>query len=82
VSAHGLQRSDVVAVARNGNPVTLGADALEAMQRTAAVVEGFVHGDVPVYGVTTGFGSLASVVISARTQQAWARRSSVRSCAD
>ena len=63
VSAHGLQRSDVVAVARNGNPVTLGADALEAMQRTAAVVEGFVHGDVPVYGVTTGFGSLASVVI-------------------
>jgi histidine ammonia-lyase len=33
------------------------------MLRTAAVVEGFVHADVPVYGVTTGFGSLASVVI-------------------
>ena len=33
------------------------------MQRTADVVDGFVHADVPVYGVTTGFGSLASVVI-------------------
>lgn len=33
------------------------------MLRTAAVVDGFVHGDIPVYGVTTGFGSLASVVI-------------------
>ncbi len=35
------------------------------MQRTADVVDGFVHADVPVYGVTTGFGSLASVVIPA-----------------
>lgn len=33
------------------------------MLRTAAVVDGFVHGDIPVYGITTGFGSLASVVI-------------------
>jgi len=63
LSPHGLQRADVVAVARDNSTVTLGVAATEAMQRTAAVVEGFVHGDVPVYGVTTGFGSLASVVI-------------------
>ena len=35
------------------------------MQRSAALVEGFVAGHTPVYGVTTGFGSLASTVIPA-----------------
>ncbi len=35
------------------------------MQRTADIVQHFVESDQPVYGVTTGFGSLASVVIPA-----------------
>ena len=63
LSEHGVGRDDVVAVARFAALAELGAQAREAMLRTAAVVDGFVHGDVPVYGVTTGFGSLASVVI-------------------
>ena len=63
LSDQGAGRDDVVAVARYGRTVELQAPALDAMARTAAVVDGFVHGDVPVYGVTTGFGSLASVVI-------------------
>ena len=33
------------------------------MVRSAALVDGFVAGDRPVYGVTTGFGSLADTVI-------------------
>lgn len=35
------------------------------MQRSADLIEGFVVGERPVYGVTTGFGSLASTVIPA-----------------
>ena len=33
------------------------------MERSAALVDGFVAGGDPVYGVTTGFGSLANTVI-------------------
>ncbi len=63
LSDRGVSRSDVVSVARDGRFVDLQDSARRAMQRTASVVDDFVHGDVPVYGVTTGFGSLASVVI-------------------
>ncbi|MEY4230577.1 MAG: hypothetical protein RLZZ362_1426, partial [Actinomycetota bacterium] len=61
----GLTLDDVVAVARDGAVVTLSPDARAAMQRSADLVEGFVSGEQPVYGVTTGFGSLASTVIPA-----------------
>ncbi len=63
LSDNGARRADVVAVARHERSVELLEPARQAMQRTASVVDGIVHGDVPVYGVTTGFGSLASVVI-------------------
>jgi len=67
VSLHGtgLTLDDVVAVARDGVVATLSPDARAAMQRSADLVEGFVSGEQPVYGVTTGFGSLASTVIPA-----------------
>jgi histidine ammonia-lyase len=67
VSLHGtgLTLDDVVAVARDGAVATLSPDARAAMQRSADLVEGFVSGEQPVYGVTTGFGSLASTVIPA-----------------
>lgn len=39
--------------------------AREAMARSAALVEGFVESGQPVYGVTTGFGSLATRFIPA-----------------
>ena len=55
----------MLAVARFDAPVTIGVEARAAMQRTADIVDGFVDGDVSVYGVTTGFGALASVVIPA-----------------
>jgi len=60
-----VQRADVVAVARDGRPVELQASARDAMQRTASVIDRFVASGEVVYGVTTGFGSLASVVIAA-----------------
>ena len=59
----GLSIADVVAVARHDTPVRLADSAREAMVRSATLVDGFIAGDRPVYGVTTGFGSLADTVI-------------------
>ncbi|MFZ9629691.1 MAG: histidine ammonia-lyase [Ilumatobacteraceae bacterium] len=56
---------DVVAVARGGATVTLGDRARADMAASAALVDGFVASDTPVYGVTTGFGSLAATFIPA-----------------
>lgn len=59
----GLRIDDVVAVARRGVDVQLGDVARKDMEASAALVEGFVSSHKPVYGVTTGFGSLANTVI-------------------
>jgi histidine ammonia-lyase len=59
----GLRIDDVVAVARHGAEARLAGEAREAMDRSAALVDEFVRSDLPVYGVTTGFGSLANTVI-------------------
>ncbi len=65
VGTSGLERSHVVAVARDGAPLQLDPSAVDAMAQSAALVAGFVRSGQPVYGVTTGFGSLANVVIPA-----------------
>ncbi len=65
VDGRGLSVAEVVAVARDGARAALGDGARGAMQRSAALVEGYVAGAHPVYGVTTGFGSLANTVIPA-----------------
>src|SRR5262245_38907376 len=59
----GLQIDDVVAVAREGVEVSLGSGARVEMERSAALIDAIVDADTPVYGVTTGFGSLANTVI-------------------
>ena len=65
VGSSGVSLTDVVSVARDGVVARLSPSARVAMQRSAALVDGFVAGSTPVYGVTTGFGSLASTVIPA-----------------
>ena len=66
----GVQIADVVAVARHRTKAFLTDDARAAMAKSAALVEGFVASEHPVYGVTTGFGSLAATVIpSGRTAE-------------
>ena len=65
LGAHGLSREEVIAVARGQEPVALAEPAREAMEASAAVVAGLVASDVPAYGVSTGFGSLALVRIPA-----------------
>jgi histidine ammonia-lyase len=64
LGAHGLDAAAVLAVARHDAPVVLGDEARAAMEATAAVVARLVDADEPAYGVSTGFGSLANVVIA------------------
>jgi histidine ammonia-lyase len=59
----GLTPADVVAVAREGAPVELADSARRAMEESAAIVERLGAGAEPVYGVSTGFGSLATTPI-------------------
>ncbi len=63
LGATGIRPEDVLAVARDGSTVGLGADAVEALDRGAAVVSRLVGASQPVYGVSTGFGALADTVI-------------------
>jgi histidine ammonia-lyase len=58
-----VQRDDVVAVARRGVPARLSDEARSAMKESAAVVARLEDSDEPVYGVSTGFGSLAGTWI-------------------
>jgi len=58
-----LTFKDIVAVARQGERVELSEPARAAMARSAAVVAGLEASGEPVYGVSTGFGSLATVRI-------------------
>ncbi|HEX4306191.1 MAG TPA: histidine ammonia-lyase [Solirubrobacterales bacterium] len=78
LTAKGLGREDVVAVARGGAAVTVGPEAVAAMARGAAVVAELVASDEPVYGVSTGFGALATTPIPAE-KRALMQKSLVRS---
>jgi histidine ammonia-lyase len=60
-----LTRADVLAVARNGARVELADSAIDRLRRTRAFVDDAATGEQPVYGITTGFGGLASMLIPA-----------------
>src|SRR3954447_10935272 len=51
---------EVVAVARHGAPVELGSDAVAAIQRARTAVEALAAAPTPTYGISTGFGALAT----------------------
>jgi histidine ammonia-lyase len=56
----GLTRDDVVAVARDGAQARLSDEAVATMRATRAHVEALAASAEPVYGVSTGFGGLAT----------------------
>ena len=58
----GVSIDDVVAVARRGAVVELTDAAVERMEAARSIVE-TLAGGAPTYGVSTGFGALASVTI-------------------
>ena len=74
----GLTADEVIAVARYGAKVEISQSALASMAVSRAHIDALAKSDVPVYGVSTGFGALANRHISPedRTQL---QRSLVRS---
>ncbi|MFT4164828.1 MAG: histidine ammonia-lyase [Microlunatus sp.] len=69
---------EVVAVARHGARVQIHPDALAEIRRTRAVIEALADDPQPHYGVSTGFGALATrhIPVEMRTQL---QRSLIRS---
>jgi len=60
VGVGALSPDDVVAVSRDGARVVLSDDALEAMQASRLIIDALAEDTRPHYGVSTGFGALAS----------------------
>ena len=73
-----LSEDDVVAVARGGAEVALTPGCLERLAEGRRAVDALAAGDVPTYGVSTGFGALATRHIPVE-QRAQLQRSLVRS---
>ncbi len=65
LNALGLTADDVVAVARHRAPVVLGEAARRRLIDCRAHIEYLETSPDAVYGVTTGFGALASTRVSA-----------------
>ena len=58
-----LTAAEVVAVARDGEAVELTEESLTEMARSRAIVEALAESPEPAYGISTGFGALATVHI-------------------
>jgi histidine ammonia-lyase len=78
VTGDPLTPSDVLALARDGAAVRLDPRALDALAAGRAIVERLAAADQPAYGVSTGFGALATrhIPVESRAQL---QRSLVRS---
>ncbi|GAA3212556.1 histidine ammonia-lyase [Microbacterium terregens] len=59
-----LRPEDVVAVARHGARVELDATALRKVAASRALIEGLADDPEPHYGISTGFGALATTFIA------------------
>jgi histidine ammonia-lyase len=68
-----LTLEEVVAVARDGAPVTIAPNALEQMRERRAIVERVSAGGARVYGVTTGVGMRREADVDAASATAFNR---------
>lgn len=66
IHASGMTRQDLISVARGEAAVEIAPDALAAMTKTRAHIEALAKGEVPVYGISTGFGALANRHIASK----------------
>ena len=78
ISDKGLGAGDVIAVARDEAKVALTPGARRTMAESAEVVARLAASEQPVYGVSTGFGSLATTPIPA-SRRAQLQRALLRS---
>ena len=63
LDGNSLTLEQLASIADDHAPVALDARAAAAVDAARAVVDGHATGDVPVYGINTGFGSLSEVKI-------------------
>ena len=70
LDGHSLTLDDLVAIASHHARVAIAPAALERVAAARAVVDRHAHGDAPVYGINTGFGSFAEVKIPAGSLEA------------
>jgi histidine ammonia-lyase len=68
LGARPLRQDEVVAVARDFAPVVLTDVALARMERAHRAVQALARSDLPVYGVSTGFGALAGTRIDRQSR--------------
>jgi histidine ammonia-lyase len=68
IDTDGLTADDVIAVARHGASVTLSPRARTAMAESRAHIDALATSAEPVYGVSTGFGALATRHIPAQSR--------------
>src|SRR6476469_6708938 len=72
-----LSLAEVVAVARYDAPVTLADEALIEVRKTRTVIEALADDQEPHYGISTGFGALATrhipVALRSRLQRSLVR---------
>ncbi|MFE6965368.1 histidine ammonia-lyase [Agromyces sp. NPDC057679] len=78
VGIAGLSIDDVVAVARHGAPVVLDDAALAEVAASREIIDGLAADPNPHYGISTGFGALATTFI-AEDRRAQLQASLVRS---
>lgn len=78
LGTHGLTRADVLAVARHGEDVAIADEALAAMAASRTLIDALAASPEPVYGVSTGFGALATRHIAAADRREL-QRSLIRS---
>lgn len=74
----GSSAQQVIYVARHNARVEIAQEALEELARVRAQVEALAAGDTPVYGISTGFGALATRHIPTN-QRSKLQRSLIRS---
>lgn len=63
LDGNSLNVSDVLDVARGGMKVTLTPDAIKRMHASRKLVDRWIDESKAMYGITTGFGEFANVVI-------------------
>ncbi|MCF7934868.1 MAG: histidine ammonia-lyase [Synergistales bacterium] len=63
LNGHSLTLDEIVKVAREGYTITLDPAAEAFVQRGAEMVSSWVEQEKVIYGITTGFGDLATVMI-------------------
>lgn len=64
IDGDSLTIEDIISVVRQYHKVSISKDAIEKIKESRALVDELVENEDTVYGITTGFGKFADVVIS------------------